>query len=311
MKKSTQRVNSSSPLQKSDLPQTTSEKSLGPEESRGATAVSAPAMRKSDLQSIIDRFSQSSPPELQTSPPEPRTPPPPSSQNALEEAAQKVLPEDVKAALACVDGDLASRMVAAQKPSVKALVALKKEHTEHDPDFLHGIHNQLGALSVTKHGNPRGYGFVRSVLKEPRNQFEMLLVTQMLTLHDAAMISAKSLGEARSLDEVNCYGNMFSKLTRSFASHMQTLHQCRSGAEQKVTFNNVSINEGGQAIVGLVSNNPGSKSAPDTAKNLSSPSDQSGATMPIIEPDESCPTIVPRVGQHDEQPARKKRRTRQ
>jgi hypothetical protein len=122
-------------------------------------------------------------------------------------------------------------MVAIEKPSVKALVALKNEHTEHDPDFLHGIHNQLGALSVTKHGNPRGYGFVRSVKKVPRNQFEMLMVTQMLALHDAAMNSSKSLGEARSLEEINCYGNMFSKLTRSFASHMQTLHQCRSGGE--------------------------------------------------------------------------------
>jgi hypothetical protein len=62
MKKFTQRVNSSSPLQKSHLSQPTPEKSLRPEESRGATAVSAPAMGKSDLQSIIDRFSQSSPP---------------------------------------------------------------------------------------------------------------------------------------------------------------------------------------------------------------------------------------------------------
>ena len=258
--KKSNRLNSPASLEKSDLPQTTSKKSLLPEESRGAATVSASARAKSDLDFIIDQLSQSSPPESRT--------PPRSSQDVLEEAAQKVLPEDVKAALACVDGDFASRMVAAQKPSVKALVALKKEHTEHDPDFLSGIHNQLGALSLTKHGNPRGYGFVRSVLKEPRNQFEMLLVTQMLALHDAAMNSSKSLGEARSLDEVNCYGNMFSKLTRSFASHMQTLHQFRSGGEQKVTFNNVSINEGGQAIVGVVSNNPGNNSTPDTAKPL-------------------------------------------
>jgi hypothetical protein len=201
-------------------------------------------------------------------------------------------------------------MAAVNKPSVKALVALKKEHTEHDPDFLSGIHKQLGALSVIKNGDPRGYGYVHSVLKEPRNRFEMMLVTQMLALHDAVINSAKSLGEARSLDEVNCYGNMFSKLTRSFSNHMQTLHQCRSGGEHKVTFNNVSIKEGGQAIMGVVSNNPGSESPPDTAKNLSSPSDHSGGTMQIITPDESSPTIVPRVAQHDELPAPKKRRTR-
>src|SRR5262249_23234209 len=142
------------------------------------------------------------------------------------------------------------------------------------------------------------------------NQFEMLLVAQMLALHDAAMDTAKSLGESTNLNQVNCFGNLFSKLTRSFASHMQTLLQCRSGGEQKVTFNNVSINEGGQAIVGLVSNNPGGKSPSDTAKHLSSPSDQPGAAMTIIKPDEPSPEIVPRVAQHDEQPAPKKRRTR-
>src|SRR5262249_51924808 len=150
---------------------------------------------------------------------------------------------------------------------------------------------QLGALSITKHGDAAGYGFVGSVLKEPKNKFEMMLVTQMLAVHDAAMDSAKFLGAARSLDEFNCYGNMFSKLTRTFATQIQTLNQGRAGGEQKVTFNNVSINEGGQAIVGVVSNNPASDGTVDTAKNPASPSDQSGATTRTIEPNEPSPTV--------------------
>jgi hypothetical protein len=175
---------------------------------------------------------------------------------------------------------------------------------------LSGIHNQLGALSITKHGDASGYGFVRSVLKEPKNQFEMLLVAQMLALHDAAMDSGKSLGAARTIDEKNCYGNMLSKLTRSFASHLQTLHQCRSGGERKVTFNNVSINEGGRAIMGVVSNNPGSNGTPDTPKDFSSPGDQSATTRPLIQLDEPSSTVVPRMGQQDKQPAPRKCRKR-
>jgi hypothetical protein len=103
---------------------------------------------------------------------------------------------------------------------------------------------------------------------------------------------------------------MFSKLTRSFAGHMQTLNQCRSGGEQKVTFNNVSIKEGGQAIMGVVSNNPGSNSTPDTPKDFSSLSDESGGTGPLNQPDESSSTL-PRMGQQDKQPAPRKRRKRQ
>src|SRR6185312_7350995 len=93
-------LNSRSPLEKSELPQPTSKKSLLPEESRGATGVSASARAKSDLDFIIDQLSQSSPPESRT--------PPTSSQNAIEEAAQKLLSEDEKAALACVEGDFAA-----------------------------------------------------------------------------------------------------------------------------------------------------------------------------------------------------------
>jgi hypothetical protein len=48
----------------------------------------------------------------------------------------------------------------------------------------------------------------------------------------------------------------FNKLTRTFAMQMGALKRYRSGAEQKVTLQYVSVAEGGQAIVGNVTQAP-------------------------------------------------------
>jgi hypothetical protein len=175
------------------------------------------------------------------------------------------------------------------------------------------INNQLATLSVTKNGSAVGHSFVRSVLKEasPGNQPVMLLVTQMLTVHDATMSSAKSLGEAKTPEQVNTYGNLFNKLARTFTAQVETLERLHSGNQQKVTVQNVSVTEGGQAIVGNVTHSSGSSGTTESEKPPLSPSDQSGTAIPIIEPDDQSATTVPRMEQN-EQPApkatRRKRR---
>jgi lipopolysaccharide biosynthesis regulator YciM len=147
--------------------------------------------------------------------------------NIFEEVAEKCLTEDERSALASVPGnlDFAARMVAAQKPAAQSAVVLKKEVSGHDPDFLSVTNNQLATLSVTKNGSAAGHSFVRSVLKEasPGNQPVMLLVTQMLAVHDATMSSAKSLGEAKTFEQLNSYGNLFNKLARTFTAQVETL----------------------------------------------------------------------------------------
>jgi hypothetical protein len=222
------------------------------------------------------------------------------------ECAEKCLSEDERAALACVSKDLplAARMVAAQKPAVKSVVVLKKEVSGHDPDFLSVIHNQLAKLPGTKDGTAAGYSFVRSVLKEasPGNQFEMLLVTQFLAVHDATMSTARLLGEAKTLEHVNSYGNLFNKLARTSAAQIETLQRLRLGNEQKVTVQNVSVTEGGQAIVGNVTHNSGGSGTTESAKPPLSPSDQSGTGMTIIQPDEQLTMAGPSI-EPNEQPA--------
>jgi len=59
---------------------------------------------------------------------------------------------------------------------------------------------------------------------------------------------------ARDLAPVNT--SAFNKLTRTFAMQMEALKHYRSGAGQKVTLQHVSVAEGGQAIVGNVTQVP-------------------------------------------------------
>jgi hypothetical protein len=51
------------------------------------------------------------------------------------------------------------------------------------------------------------------------------------------------------------------KLTRTYAMHLEAFKRHRTGGEQKVTVQHVSVNEGGQAIVGNVT-----QGAPATAR---------------------------------------------
>ena len=48
----------------------------------------------------------------------------------------------------------------------------------------------------------------------------------------------------------------FNKLTRTFATQMEALKRYRTRGEQKVTLQHVSVAEGGQAIVGNVTQAP-------------------------------------------------------
>jgi hypothetical protein len=120
-----------------------------------------------------------------------------------------------------------------------------------DGDFVGGIVSQLANASA--HGqdiDERELNFMLSVIKgiKPSDQLEAMLAAQMAAVHVATMTFA------RDLAPVNI--SAFNKLTRTFAMQMEALKRYRSGAEQKVTLQHVSVAEGGQAIVGNVTQAP-------------------------------------------------------
>jgi hypothetical protein len=128
-----------------------------------------------------------------------------------------------------------------------------------DRDFVQGIASQLA--NASRHGqdiDEHELNFRLSVIKgiEPRNQLEAMLAAQMAAVHMASMTFAGRLAHVDDIPQQDSAVRAFNKLTRTFAMQMEALNRYRSGAEQKVTLQHVSVAEGGQAIVGNVTQAP-------------------------------------------------------
>jgi hypothetical protein len=164
-----------------------------------------------------------------------------------------------------------------------------------DWDFLDGILNQLGNASAQGQDvDERGLNFMLSVIKgiEPRDQLEAMLAAQMAAVHVATMTFAR-------VAPVNI--SAFNKLTRTFAMQMEALKRYRSGAEQKVTLQHVSVAEGGQAIVGNVTQAPRENGRGKAAH-------ENAATPPPTRPDTNV-VPMPSMGkskEHDPLSVRRK-----
>jgi hypothetical protein len=77
--------------------------------------------------------------------------------------------------------------------------------------------------------------------------------SQMAAVHMAMMTFARRLAHVDNLPQQDSASNAFNKLARTFAVQVEALKRYRTGGEQKVTVQHVTVNEGGQAIVGAVS----------------------------------------------------------
>jgi hypothetical protein len=124
-----------------------------------------------------------------------------------------------------------------------------------DFDFFNGLLDQL-ANAGSKGGqiDERRLNFMFSVVKgiQPRDQLEAMLAAQMAAVHMATMTFARRLAHVEDILQQDSAERAFNKLSRTFATLMETLKRYRTGGEQKVTVRHVSVAEGGQAIVGNV-----------------------------------------------------------
>jgi hypothetical protein len=121
-----------------------------------------------------------------------------------------------------------------------------------DDYFYRGILKQIVEASwepgrfCENHAN-----FLLSVIKgiEPRDQTETMIATQMAVVHGAMMKMAPQLTSVLPLNVLNSYERAFNKLSRTFVMLLEALKRYRSGGEQKVLVQHVSVEHGGQAIV--------------------------------------------------------------
>jgi hypothetical protein len=155
-----------------------------------------------------------------------------------------------------------------------------------DWDFLHGIVDQLAKASrrgedISEHG----INFMLSVIKgiEPRDQLETMLAAQMAAVHVASMSFARQFAHVETLSQQDSAERAFNKLTRTFAMQMEALKRYRTGAEQKVTLQHVSVADGGQAIVGNVTQVPREKGQEQTAAPPRALTDTNVVPMPSID----------------------------
>ncbi len=138
-----------------------------------------------------------------------------------------------------------------------------------EPDFLNGLLRQLAnAGSQGREVGERGLNFMLSVVKGigPEDEVESMLAAQMAAVHMATMTFARRLAHVETLPQQDSAERAFNKLARTFAAQVEALRRHRTGGEQKVTVEHVTVNEGGQAIVGSVTHGPGGGRAGKNSK---------------------------------------------
>ncbi len=166
-----------------------------------------------------------------------------------------------------------------------------------DLDFVNGLLKQLAnAASQAHQADESRINFLLSVVKgvKPKDRLEAMLAAQMGAIHMATMMFAGRLGQVATIQQQDSTEGALNKLARTFAVQMETLKRYRTGGEQKVTVQHVSVNEGGQAIVGNVT-----QDASATAPAKQQPpalTDARQPAMPIIN-SERAP--VPLQGKKD------------
>lgn len=136
-----------------------------------------------------------------------------------------------------------------------AACLLSKAVGTDDVDFLGGILIQLA--NVASKGQTVDAGavnFMLSMVKgvEPRDQIEAMLAAQMAAVHNATMTFARRLNHVDNIPQQDSAERAFNKLARTFTAQVEALKRYRSAGEQTVRVEHVTVNEGGQAIVGNV-----------------------------------------------------------
>lgn len=90
-----------------------------------------------------------------------------------------------------------------------------------------------------------------------QDPLEGLLMAQMVGTHNLAMnFMARAMSSENSeMTDMNV--NRATKLSRTFVAQLETLNRHRGKGQQKVTVEHVTVNQGGQAMIGVVERSGG------------------------------------------------------
>jgi hypothetical protein len=124
-----------------------------------------------------------------------------------------------------------------------------------DRDATHGILQQLVKASVSgERPDEVNLAFMISMVKsiKPRDSVEAMLVAQMASVHVMAMRCAYHLANAEDVAQQDSAARAFGRLARTFPAQIEALNRYRGNGEPAITVQNVSVGDGGKAIVGNV-----------------------------------------------------------
>jgi hypothetical protein len=124
-----------------------------------------------------------------------------------------------------------------------------------DPDAMHGILRQLVKASVIgEKPDAATLAFMVSMVEniKPRDSVEAMLVAQMVSVHVMTMRCAYHFAIADDPARHDSATRALARLARTFPAQIDALNRHRSNREPAVTVQNVSVADGGNAIVGNV-----------------------------------------------------------
>ena len=124
-----------------------------------------------------------------------------------------------------------------------------------DRDAMDGILRQLVRASVNgERPDAVNLAFMISMIRtiRPRDAVEAMLVAQMVSVHVMAMRCACQLAIADDIARQDSAARALGRLARTFPAQMEALNRYRTNGEPAITVQNVSVQDGGRAIVGNV-----------------------------------------------------------
>jgi len=126
--------------------------------------------------------------------------------------------------------------------------------------FVEGLVSQI--VHIASQGakpDEKAMNYVASMIAgiKPRDEPEAMLAAQMAAVHNASMTFARRLAHVTNIQQQDSAERAFNKLCRTYAAQLEALKRYRTGGQQKITVKHVTVNEGGQAIVGNVSHGGG------------------------------------------------------
>ena len=125
--------------------------------------------------------------------------------------------------------------------------------------FVGTILAQLLGLFPTKNDHVGVSAAVATIAgQQPSDELETMLLSQIVSIHNATMSTASTMSRANNDRQRESAERSLNRLARTFVVQLEALKKYRGGEQRIVVqHQHVTVNDGGQAIVGTVEQRKG------------------------------------------------------